>query len=227
MEHVALAFRTRDVLEVVLHFEGLHLNFLSDPAKALSQQLQKLGERLKKLGLALAEKPLLLAKLREVSGDVSSSDGWMHGETLRIHLAQKTVEVPVVWEPPVAVSCKLSSPSPVLGVPVSAEAELLRCTRAECTWIWERDEGGSGRTRRWQEVGRGSVYVPGTEDEGGYLRVSCAPPSPVAAALSQVSKEPVKAAPADAWRWQELSAPQEGDIRMATYNVLADAFATS
>ncbi|CAJ1331242.1 unnamed protein product [Effrenium voratum] len=152
MEHVALAFRTRDVLEVVLHFEGLHLNFLSDPAKALSQQLQKLGERLKKLGLALAEKPLLLAKLREVSGDVSSSDGWMHGETLRIHLAQKTVEVPVVWEPPVAVSCKLSSPSPVLGVPVSAEAELLRCTRAECTWIWERDEGGSGRTRRWQDA---------------------------------------------------------------------------
>ena len=62
-------------------------------------------------------------------------------------------EVPVFWNPAACITCKLSSTSPIISVPVVAVAHLSHCSRAECTWSWQRDEGGSGRTRRWKEMG--------------------------------------------------------------------------
>ena len=62
-------------------------------------------------------------------------------------------EVPVFWNPAACITCKLSSTSPIISVPLVAVAHLSHCSRAECTWSWQRDEGGSGRTRRWKEMG--------------------------------------------------------------------------
>lgn len=78
-----------------------------------------------------------------------------------------------------------------------------------------------------QTVGAGAVYIPGAADEGCTLRVGCTPPSLAGTTYSQVSN-PVIAGPPDDFRWTAFSTLRATrDIRIATYNVLADAFAST
>eukprot|EP00434_Breviolum_minutum_P023642 symbB.v1.2.020853.t2/scaffold1711.1/size185425/16 len=151
---------------------------------------------------------------------------WRRAQKLQVVIADQRIDVPVFWNPAACITCKLSSTSPIISVPVVAVAHLSHCSRAECTWSWQRDEGGSGRTRRWKTVSDSPVYIPGDADKGCILRVGCTPPSLAGTVFSQVSN-PVMAEPLDDWRWTSFSKTTSKDIRIATYNVLADAYAST
>ena len=48
----------------------------------------------------------------------------------------------------------------MVSVPLSAITYLSRCSRGDCIWLWQRDEAGSGRTRRWKagRTGMNAIY---------------------------------------------------------------------
>ncbi|CAK9105079.1 unnamed protein product [Durusdinium trenchii] len=161
-----------------------------------------------------------------ISEDIQGTQAWKDAALVQVTMDDGTLDVPVFWNPAVCVTCRVSSTSPMVSVPLSAITYLSRCSRGDCIWLWQRDEAGSGRTRRWKTVGHGALYTPSAADEGCFLRVGCTPPSLAGTVFSNVSNA-VSAPPFDDWRWRSFSAPPSGDIRIATYNVLADAFAST
>jgi len=148
------------------------------------------------------------------------------------------VHLPVFWNPPSIGVVRLSGDAPVVGAPLLAHAELRGCTTDDCTWIWQR-KGTVRSTDRhdainqqsdvsddWEDVAYGVVYVPVASDEGQLLRVCCRPLPPGDCSYSSPCKHTVAPEPSDDRRWGLIPpAPISPSFRLATYNVLADAYA--
>eukprot|EP00435_Cladocopium_sp_Y103_P048247 s1263_g14.t1 len=210
-----------EFMELCLRIGQLEAKLLRPKQETLELQVKKLCQKIKASSL------LLLDESSSISKDLQGLHAWRSAQQVQVVLADQTMLVPVFWNPATCITCKLSSTSPILAVPLVAMPHLSHCSHEECSWSWQRDECGSGRTRRWQTVGAGAVYIPGAADEGCTLRVGCTPPSLAGTTYSQVSN-PVIAGPPDDFRWTAFSTPRATrDIRISTYNVLADAFAST
>jgi len=169
--------------------------------------------------------------------DRESSVVWPVATSLRIsglHSMQGSVELPVHWNPPSVDGARMCI-APMVGVPILAQVSCFHCTSAECNWIWQRlmpsarkTDGLTGDAEVWVNITQSQLYTPISEDEGCLLRFVCFPPAPGDCLCSSPSKQPVVAAPDNAWRWKLLPAsPVVPVFRLVTYNVLADAYAST
>eukprot|EP00930_Biecheleria_cincta_P003715 TRINITY_DN104638_c0_g1_i1.p1 TRINITY_DN104638_c0_g1~~TRINITY_DN104638_c0_g1_i1.p1 ORF type:complete len:641 (+),score=94.56 TRINITY_DN104638_c0_g1_i1:42-1964(+) len=225
--------------------------FLRSAGECLQVQLQKLITKLgpKPEGKRRNTAACLPASTSEVSLCVLDSMGavmptdkesgvvWPMAIFLRIsglHSMPGSFDLPVHWNPPSVDSAHMCI-APMVGVPILAQVSCLYCTKADCSWTWQRRvplarkyDGLIEDAEVWVSISQGQMYTPTCEDEGCLLRFVCFPPAPGDCLCSAPNKHHVVAAPDDAWRWKLLPAPPVAPVfRLVTYNVLADAYAST
>ena len=162
----------------------------------------------------------------------SNAMAWKDGNTLKIGDAKYAVVV----DPPFVERLQVHG-SIFSGVPAVPFVETTDATRVE--WQWYRP---CGDMDDWKAVDGGDrSFVPGPEDVGGQLLVSCTPVQrrrdPVTQEEYDLKGMPsrlvvglVAAAPefASAGRLVEpLSWTEHPDFRVMTYNILADQYAAT
>eukprot|EP00439_Symbiodinium_sp_Y106_P054859 s693_g7.t1 len=189
----------------------------------LEKLLQKVGPKLKKEATAA----LVDDAGEQLPGDLPAWSAWPRARSLRLEAAAEKLEVPSYWDPPVVSKCRMTSDCPLEGVPLLAEADLSGCDASSCSWTWQRRAAEAPKQEQWCDVATGPRYRPSSADVGFLLRVQCEPPPPGKKAFSATSKQPVSAAPIDAFRWECLAEPcSKLGMRVLTYNILADSCAT-
>lgn len=135
------------------------------------------------------------------------------------------MRLPIFVNPPVVSGVRIPD-APVVGTPLLADVTLQNCESVDCEWHWEVSPSIGDDS----SPANSALYIPGLADEGSKLRVWCHPPFPGLAICSQFTKKAVRSAPQDDEKWAGLptrvpGCEKPGEFRVATYNVLADAYA--
>lgn len=183
------------------------------------ERAEPLGSTLVRLRTTL---PSLRVDLLDCVGEVvdeatANEHAWLPGHALRLG----NESLPLVVNAPRVAELSLAGGA-FVGLPLVAATSLEHCSREDLAWRWERDG---------HVVSSQPLYVPTTADVGVPLLVRCSPRTdgePELARGASARTGPVRPAPhrPDATaRAAALGPRQPGTARVATFNVLADAYA--
>lgn len=167
----------------------------------------------------------------ELPRDIPSGQAWPSAKIFVVSgfPEQGDLSMPVYWNPPQVLAVQLSGQMPIVGVPLSASLSVRGCLPEHCRLRWERSSSSkpSPPPDEWEEVGKDMLYWPESADQGKRLRVCCHPPVPGEVGYSAATKEVVQPQlDHDVWRFEAMAAVRDVPaFRVATYNVLADAYA--
>lgn len=162
-----------------------------------------------------------------------NDDAWVSGRTLILGEAR----YPIVRNPPSIERLELYG-EVFAGIPTAPRPALLFANEEACSWQWERRRSDSDA---WEPIpgpaGTARVYTPSAEDVGAFLRVICragqslGPGPRWGNSMEAIASGTVRARPEMACPWlpacNDVAEPKNQSIRVVTYNILADQYAST
>ncbi|XP_078399670.1 2',5'-phosphodiesterase 12 [Cetorhinus maximus] len=166
--------------------------------------------------------PVVLYQGEEpVPGDTSNAEAWQDGAVLQVGEARYRVE----RNPPTLTQLRLPS-SLLAGFPVCPKVELEFGEASHSLFEWLREADGG-----WEAAASGRVFTPSNSHIGLKLKLRCQPGDGrrFGAAVELESGGTVEAGPGactcDSRQWFTRQGLEEPQLRVVSYNILADVYA--